>query len=230
MTPDTAKKRRTALRYYLQGTGFTLAQEALELALRLHDGTRKDKVTPEWAHPMTVTLYLTTLAPTFGTQAEHILAASLLHDVLEDKPFTIEEMRLRFGDRVTNTVVALSHKQRLDPEATRTKDDYYSRMYLDPAAGIIKAADRIHNLGSMIGVFTPEKQASYVVETRYYILPMLKRSREQHPSLMLPLQNAKLILESQCDLLDAVLQVAEAIPQKEKIWPRPPAPTDPKGG
>jgi (p)ppGpp synthase/HD superfamily hydrolase len=216
MTPDTARKRRTALRYYLQGTGFSLAQEALELALRLHDGTRKDKVTPEWAHPMTVTLYLTTLAPTFGRRAEHILAASLLHDVLEDKPFTIDEMRLRFGVEIANTVVALSHKQRLDPEAVREKAAYYARMHLDPAAGIIKAADRIHNLGSMVGVFTHEKQVGYVWETRQHILPMLKRSREHHPSLMLPLQNAKLVLEGQCDLLDAVLQNTPPAPARKK--------------
>lgn len=200
-----AKKRLSALRYSLEGAEFYLAKDALELALRLHDGVRKDKVTPEWFHQVSITLYLWTLLPTFGPYAEQILTAALLHDVLEDKDYPESAMRERFGDPVTDTVLSVSYKLHLDPGFKTDKAEHYRKMASDPCGLILKANDRINNQDTMQGVFTLEKIIAYVHETRTYILPALGVGRKLHPRLMKPLQNATLRLESQCAMLDTII-------------------------
>lgn len=199
MSLQVARKNCTALRYQLQGAGFTLSQQALEYAVQQHSGLRKDGVTPEWAHPMRVAQHLMTLEATFRGHGDHFIAAALLHDVLEDKPVTPQELRLRFGDPVTNTVIAVSHKQFLDPDATVDKASHFGRMHLDPGAPLVKASDRINNQYTMRGVFSKAKKAAYLKETHEFILPMLGRARKTHPTLLMALLNASMTLEGMCE-------------------------------
>jgi excinuclease ABC subunit A len=60
MTTDF-DKRLIALRYTLLGKGYTRSIKALEFARKIHCGTRKDGITPEFQHQVEIALYLTTL-------------------------------------------------------------------------------------------------------------------------------------------------------------------------
>jgi hypothetical protein len=78
-------------------------------------------------------------------------------------------------------------------------------------ASIVKPADRIDNQGSMVGVFTIEKQKSYIVETQEFILPALKEAKRRFPEQELAYENLKGMLSSQISLLQAVHAMAPEV-------------------
>lgn len=206
ITPDQAAKRKTALRYTLAGHKLTHAQFALEDALRLHCGVRKDGVTPESAHPIQVTMQLVTLIDMLGTheQRDEILAAALLHDVLEDKPVTREEMAAKYTPGIKDTVVSVSWKEKMQPDRVVDKAAHFASMHLNRGGPLLKAADRIHNNHSMIGVFSDAKQLAYMAETADFILPMLERHRKTWPDLLWANLNLTMTLEAQMVMLEAI--------------------------
>ena len=203
---DKAREYLTVLRHTLLGRHYFQAARALELMLDLHGGVRKDNVTPEWAHPVLVTLHLITLDGNWPAGwADDLYAAAILHDTLEDKKITREQLQARaqLSDRALRTIIAVSRKER----ATHTSVDkatYYLRMDTDALAAPIKLADRAHNFDSMIGVFTADKQLEYLAEAQDHILPMAKRARRQWPELYFPIQNLTQHLKGQVNLLRAL--------------------------
>lgn len=203
---DKAREYLTVLRHTLLGRNYHQAARALEVMLDLHQGTRKDNVTPEWAHPALVTLHLITLDGSWPAGwADDLYAASILHDTLEDKKITREELqrRAQLSDRALRTIIAVSRKERA-ANTSVDKTAYYLRMDAEPLAAPIKLADRAHNFDSMIGVFTSERQLEYLEEAQGHILPMAKRARRQWPELYFPLQNLTQHLKGQVNLIRAL--------------------------
>jgi (p)ppGpp synthase/HD superfamily hydrolase len=194
------EKSFTSLRHWLLGKEYFMPAEALQFAREWHTGKRKDGVTPEDDHQLQVTQYIRTLHSLLLYPQESI-AAALLHDLVEDKPVSIEEIRRLFGDRVGNSVWLLS---KVRDGARRSDEEYYSGMANDPIASVVKGSDRIHNSQTMIGVFTPAKQLEYMDETRKFLLPMLKKARRRFPQQHAVYMNTKLILVSQIQLIEAV--------------------------
>jgi hypothetical protein len=62
----------------------------------------------------------------------------------------------------------------------------------------------MHNLQTMVGVFTFEKQKTYIVEVRVLFLPMLKAARRNFPQQVLAYENIKHVLLSQIELIEAM--------------------------
>lgn len=88
--------------------GEAFVEDARALMLRAHAGqTRKDGKTPYSRHPEQVRGLVMTLAK--RTLADMQVAA-LLHDVVEDTPVTLNEIRIQFGDVVADAVDALSRR------------------------------------------------------------------------------------------------------------------------
>ncbi|MHC4716840.1 MAG: HD domain-containing protein [Planctomycetota bacterium] len=118
--------------------------EASAMAARAHrNQTRKDdKKTPYFSHPVRVAL---TLAVKFGCTDDDILAAALLHDVLEDTRADYDDLLEKFGPEIANIVVALSKDTRkVEPER---EDEYYEKL-ADASCQVklIKLADVYDNL------------------------------------------------------------------------------------
>ena len=68
-----------------------------------------DRVIPYATHPIRVCEILIRNGICERENADEILAAAVLHDVIEDTKFTAEDIAERFGDRVTELVVGLTH-------------------------------------------------------------------------------------------------------------------------
>ena len=75
-------------------------------------------------------------------------------------------------------------------------------------ASVCKGFDRVHNLMSMLGGFTPEKQVSYIQETKDFTIPMLKLARRNFPSQECVYENIKFIMMNQIQLYNALNKVA----------------------
>ena len=78
-----------------------MLKKAASFAKKAHEGqVRKGTVIPYITHPMEAAVIVSTM-----TEDEEVIAASMLHDVLEDTRVTLEELRKAFGDRVADLVL-----------------------------------------------------------------------------------------------------------------------------
>lgn len=190
-------KLRIALRYFLLGKGYYQAADALEFAATYHTGLRKDGVTPEFMHQIEIAHYLRSLLPSL-LYPEDTITTAILHDTPEDYGIKSEVLELRYNKRVA-VATELLNKNRWS-----TKEIQFTAMAGDPIASIVKGADRQHNLQSMIGVFSTEKQQKYMLEVTKYFLPMLKQARHNFVAQESAYENVKHVLESQLELLAVI--------------------------
>ena len=191
--PDRYTKLEISLRYYLLGAKYHTALKAMNFAKQYHKGLRKDGVTPEFQHQIEMALFIMGLKDVMDE--ESAIAVSLLHDVAEDyKQVSIITINNVFGPAIADSCA------RLD----KTGKDYllyFDEIGRDPVASLVKGADRVHNVNSMVGVFTKEKQKKYVEEVKHYFLPMLKTARNSYPQQMQAYFSIMHMLRSQINLL-----------------------------
>lgn len=131
-------------------SGFIL-DEAITFAVRAHAGmVRKAGAQPYILHPMEAAVIVGTM-----TNDPELLAAALLHDVVEDTGVTPEEIEERFGRRVRDLVASETENKRSDRPAEDTWKIRKSETiaYLQNAAGIeekiLCLGDKLSNLRSM---------------------------------------------------------------------------------
>jgi (p)ppGpp synthase/HD superfamily hydrolase len=120
--------------------GTPLVRRAYAFAEHAHRGQRRKDGQAYISHPVRVARLLADL-----DYAEDVVAAALLHDVVEDTPATLAEVRQAFGGRVAELVDCVSE----DPELTgaERKRAYRERVRVAPRdARAICAADKVCNL------------------------------------------------------------------------------------
>jgi guanosine-3',5'-bis(diphosphate) 3'-pyrophosphohydrolase len=126
----------------------SLVHRARAFATAAHAGQlRKYTKTPYIQHPDAVAALVATRPHT-----PEMLAAALLHDVVEDTPVTIEEVRAAFGDTVAALVADLADVSRLEDgnRVARKALDRAHTAKASPQAKTIKLADLIDNARSII--------------------------------------------------------------------------------
>ena len=190
-------KREISLRYWLQGAGYYTALEAMEFAKTYHTGVRKDGVTPEFDHQVSIAQYIRTLIPGL-LYPEDTISTVFLHDVREDYHVSHEELVSRFGTQVADAVDTMTKEFR---GVKKSSELVFEQIGANPIASIAKGADRIHNFASMVGVFSVAKQQEYISEGEVYFLPMIKRARRLHVRQEPAYENIKLVLKSQISLI-----------------------------
>ena len=123
----------------------TLVEKALRIALSAHAGQlRKDGVTPYVTHLVMVALILAKE----GCRDE-VVAAGLVHDVLEDTDIPESKLREDLGDEVADIVVAVTHDDSL-PWEEKKKKYIESVRHASESAKLVATADKIDNLNSLI--------------------------------------------------------------------------------
>lgn len=126
-------------------------ERAVQLALEYHSGQqRKGGGLPYILHPMEVAVIVSTL-----TDDREVLAAAMLHDVVEDTPATVEAVEERFGPRVAALVASESENKRPEIPAADSwllrKQEALSELAgsQDPAVRMICLGDKLSNLRSL---------------------------------------------------------------------------------
>lgn len=192
-------KHRISLRYFLSGKGWHSSLKALNFAEQFHTGTRKDGKTPEFNHQVSIAQYVITLPELLFP--EETITTVFLHDVPEDYDIGHDEIETKFGKQVsiaTELVTKFHRGEKKHP------NEYFREIAKNPIASIVKGADRIHNLQSMVGTFSFEKQERYMEEVKTHFLPMLKTARRLFPEQELAYENIKHMLISQMQLIEAI--------------------------
>jgi (p)ppGpp synthase/HD superfamily hydrolase len=203
-------KMKIALRHWLLGMGvnepnYLKCVEALDFAIGYHNGLRKDNVTPEFEHQITIAMYIRSISKSLEKPWVTICVA-LLHDVCEDYDVPYAIIENRFGSEVAKSTEAMT---KVYLGIHKTDEQYFNGISHDMHASVIKGGDRIHNLQSMCGVFSNTKQMEYITEASEGILPAIKIAKRNFPRQEMAYENIKLIMESQIQLITYSLQCQE---------------------
>jgi (p)ppGpp synthase/HD superfamily hydrolase len=123
-----------------------LVKDALETARRAHAGQlrRGSDGLPYIEHPLAVAELL--IKHRFG---DEVLAAALLHDVVEKSDTEASEVRERFGERVADLVEALTEDETIESYEERKDEHRWRVARAGPEAMAIFAADKLTNVAML---------------------------------------------------------------------------------
>lgn len=164
---------------------------ALTIASRYHNGLmRRSEPVPAIIHPIAVALIVA-----IHKHDPDVISAAILHDTLEDTPYTQDQLATDFGSRVAKLVAGVSILES-DCE-TGASWRQRKQAYIDKLAiaefdhMLICTADKIHNLNSLI--VSHKTQGNKLWDTfnassqeyRWYYTTLLRTLRKQfrHPLL-----------------------------------------------
>lgn len=155
---------------------YAITLAAFDYAEKNHTGLRKDGVTPEFNHQLNIFGFMITQIKNMK-KPWLVLAVILLHDTLEDNGHLEDEIYKLFKKafKYVNRISKVRRGEKLP------NDEYYPPMALCGVCSIAKAADRLHNLTTMIGVMSTAKLEESVKETEAFVLPMVKAAKKNFP-------------------------------------------------
>ncbi len=142
-------------------------QKALEFAVDAHgDQKRKNSDIPYIYHPLNLACHCLAM----GIQDDEVVAACLLHDVIEDCGVKSEDLPV--NDETKDLVVLLSHEKE-DEHRDKMLSKYYREIAAEPIAALIKCVDRCNNLTTISWGLSKERQLRTIAETEKYVMPLL---------------------------------------------------------
>lgn len=151
---------------------------AYMLAKEAHQGQMRKSGEPYIIHPIAVALIV---AEEFELGANPIMAA-FLHDVVEDTPYTLDDIKERFGEDVAFLVGVVTKQKKSEYNQSKQIDNYrqiLASVQFDVRAILIKLADRLHNMRTLESM-KPDKQMKIAGETDYFYAPLANRLGMYH--------------------------------------------------
>ncbi|MCK9625744.1 MAG: RelA/SpoT family protein [Bacteroidales bacterium] len=158
---------------------YELVLKAFEFANEAHKGVRRRSGEPYILHPIFVSKIV---VQEIGLGCKSICAA-LLHDVVEDTEYTVEDIQRLFGDKIASLVdgltkikIALDNDNRNDFKNIQAENFKRILMTLndDVRIVLIKLADRLHNMRTI--QYMPDyKRDKILSETMYIFIPLAHR-------------------------------------------------------
>ena len=148
-------------------------KDAYALAEQAHEGQKRKTGQPYIIHPIAVA---NIAAEELELDANTVIAA-FLHDVVEDTPYTVEDIRERFGDDVAFLVDAVTKRKKEKYKNTKQVDNYkqiLDSVHYDIRALLVKLSDRLHNMRTLEGM-RPDKQMKIAGETDFFYAPLAGR-------------------------------------------------------
>ena len=146
---STTRIEAAAERSALVGEAFELAQTAHAGQVRNGSGGK-----PYIEHPLAVGEQLAT----HGC-SDVVLAAALLHDVVEESEISVEQIRERFGDRVAELVAALTDAEEIESYVERKRVHRADVEAAGRDALIIYAADKLANIRALRSVYAEQGES-----------------------------------------------------------------------
>ncbi len=149
-------------------------RKAFELADGAHKGVLRKSGEPYILHPIAVAKIV---VQDIGLSYKSCVSA-LLHDVVEDTHYTIEDIRVLFGDKIASIVDGLTKIEGVFDGDTSLQAENFKRILHtltdDLRVILIKMADRLHNMRT-IDSMPERKRAKIVGETMYFFVPLAHR-------------------------------------------------------
>ncbi|MGV8963468.1 MAG: RelA/SpoT family protein [Candidatus Saccharimonadaceae bacterium] len=149
--------------------------KAFNIAYEAHKGTRRRSGEPYIMHPLAVARIVSREIGLGSTS----IAAALLHDVVEDTHYTVEDLEVIFGDRIAPIVDGLTKiSSGMFGANVSAQAENFRKLLLtmsnDIRVILIKIADRLHNMRTLASM-APAKQYKITGETMYIYAPLAHR-------------------------------------------------------
>ena len=179
-----AKLRAAAEKRCANEKELAVVQKAFDFANEAHKNVRRRSGDPYMIHPIAVA---SIVVNDIGLGYKSI-AAALLHDVVEDTNYTIDDIRNLFGEKIASLVDGLTKIKNVLDNEDRSKNllkeesslqaENFKRILLtlndDVRVVLIKLADRLHNCRTID--FMPEyKRDKILSETMFIFIPLAHR-------------------------------------------------------
>ena len=172
---EAHKKLFDGISKYLNQDGLELVEKAYQVAAKYHEGQKRKSGEDYIIHPLCVAMILANLRMDADT-----LAAGILHDVVEDTPYTIEELKKDFTEHIALLVEGVTKltelnlvNDKVEKQAENLRHMFMA-MSKDIRVVIIKLADRLHNLKTL-EYQIKEKQEEKALETMEIYSPIAGR-------------------------------------------------------
>ena len=190
----------------------TLIERAYDVAKRQHEGQTRLSGDPYITHPVAVALIVAELG-----LPEGVVAAALLHDVVEDTGVSVEDLREEFGDEVAMIVDGVTKLDKVtygEAAQAETVRKMVIAMAKDIRVLLLKLADRLHNARTWQFV-APESARRKAQETLEIYAPLAHRMGLNTMKWELEdLSFATLYPKIYQEIVDVV---AERAPEREKF-------------
>ncbi len=139
-----------------QGFSKEIVEKAFKYATKAHSGQLRKSGDPYVSHPIAVSKILLSIAP-----ESSMVAAALLHDVIEDTKYKYEDIKKEFGKEIADLVLGVTNLGEIDFSTYSTEEEaeeakialkneslrhLFLSMSKDVRVVIIKLADRLHNM------------------------------------------------------------------------------------
>jgi hypothetical protein len=163
------RQAEPGLRVRLPAGTVARVAEAVSFAACQHGDQRRPTGAPYAEHLLET---LEVLVRGAGVTDPDVLAAAVLHDVVEDTRCTLDDLAARFGPRVADLVgwvtIPAAHGRARD----QVKRDYLRGLRAAPRDAIlVKLADRASNVQTLRNL-RPGRQRAYYAQTVEYIVPL----------------------------------------------------------
>jgi GTP diphosphokinase / guanosine-3',5'-bis(diphosphate) 3'-diphosphatase len=159
---------------FLKANDAKQIRKAFKLAVAAHEGMRRKSGEPYIYHPLAVAEIC---VEEIGLGTTSIIAA-LLHDVVEDTDYTIEDLTYTFGKRVAKIIDGLTKISGVFEYGGSGQAENFRKMLLtlsdDVRVILIKLADRLHNMRTLDSM-PKQKQLKIASETIFLYAPLAHR-------------------------------------------------------
>ncbi|MCC8146377.1 MAG: RelA/SpoT family protein [Bacteroidales bacterium] len=154
---------------------FEIINKAFKFADQAHKGVKRRSGEPYIMHPLAVAMIVSDEMGLGSTS----ISSALLHDVVEDMDYTVEDIRNLFGPKIAQIVEGLTKiSGGIFAEAASAQAENMRKLLLtmsdDIRVILIKIADRLHNMRTL-GSLLPAKQYKIAGETMYLYAPLAHR-------------------------------------------------------
>lgn len=153
---------------------YEVVLKAFDFAKAAHTGVRRRSGEPYILHPISVAQIV---VQEIGLGYKSIVSA-LIHDVVEDTEYTIEDIERLFGPKIASLVDGLTKIKSAFDSKSSSQAENFKRILLtlndDVRVILIKLADRLHNMRTL--EYMPDHKKSKILsETMYIFIPLAHR-------------------------------------------------------
>lgn len=202
-----------------------MIEKAFHFAWKAHKGVRRKSGEPYILHPIEVA-HITAKEMGLGTKS---IVAALLHDVVEDTDYTIEDIANLFGEKVSQIVDGLTKIKGVFDQNASIQAENFRKMLLtlsdDLRVILIKMADRLHNMRTLNSM-PLRKQMKIAGETLFLFAPLAHRMGLY--SIKTELENLSLKYEHPEDYNNIATKVKEQEDRQSELISRIIAPIEQK--
>ncbi len=149
-------------------------RQAFDFAAKAHVDHRRKSGEPYIYHPIAVARIV---VEEIGLGATSVVC-SLLHDVVEDTDYTLDDISNYFGEEVARIIDGLTKISGIFDQTSSVQAENFRKMLLtlsdDVRVILIKLADRLHNMRTLDSL-PPRKQLKIANETLYLFAPLAHR-------------------------------------------------------